>query len=408
MMKQVLFIILSLSVLLLAQNASQSPGRVEHQMRITDEMIEELSGNIGDQSPEQARQLFEQARSIQEQAWGEFRNGNMPVAKQLTEQARGLVQKAKSASIRKPGKDEKQVMRILEQNNELSEQIGAEISTSSNNDLQNMYSNALELNKDAERMMNKGDFATAYKIAKQAQSIMKKAKKQLSENSNGDKIAQALDKTDEIIGLVADEANGSGAEQVIGIIGISRQFQKQAREAFERGDFRQAAKLTFQAREKAQQAKNLAGSELSSESVSKQIERTRDALDDAASSENSDDNALLIASARAMLDKAQSALDDSNIGSAAKLTNSAKKLAAKILAASNDKPSSASVKKALSMTDKLISQTEPASDNGKQLYEQASNLQRQAQDAFNSGNYSESLKKTRVARELLNKAQNIK
>ena len=93
---------------------------------------------------------------------------------------------------------------------------------------------------------------------------------------------------------------------------------------------------------------------------------------------------------------------------AAKLTNSAKKLAAKILSSSDNSPSSESVKKALSMTDELMSQIEPASDMGKQLYEQASNLQRQARDAFDSQNYSESLKKTRVACELLNKAKNIK
>ncbi len=407
-MRRILFIILALSVLLLAQNAAQSPGRVEQQIRITDRMISESSENIGEQSPVQARQLFEQAQSIQEQAWGEFRNGNMPVAKQLTEQARGLVQKAKSASIQKPDKDEKQVMRILEQNNELSEQIGAEISASSDKNLQNMYSNALEMNKDAERLANKNEFATAYKIAKQAQSLMKNTKKQLSKSSDGDKVAQALDRTDEVITLVADEADGSGEKEAIGIIGISREFQKQARKAFENGDFRQAAKLTFQARKKAQQAKGLAGAKLSTESVSRQIERTRDALNNAALSETNSDNTSMAASAKEMLDKAQSALDKGDVENAAKLTNSAKKLAAKILSSSDNSPSSESVKKALSMTDELMSQIEPASDMGKQLYEQASNLQRQARDAFDSQNYSESLKKTRVACELLNKAKNIK
>ncbi|MCD6417483.1 hypothetical protein J7M00_01710 [bacterium] len=404
-MKKVSIIILAISFLLLAQNTSVTPGRVEQQIRITDRLLSDAGEEISEQAPIEARQLFEQAQAIQEQAWNEYENGNMVSAKQLTEQARNLIQKAKSSLIARPSKEERQVERIMEQNRELAEDIGAEISSTTDEELQNMYSRALELNKDAERMANKGDYSSAYRIAKQSQTLMKNVKKEIFSSGNADKISQAISKTDELIESISDDSDEGGEKEAIGILAVSRELQNQAKQAFENGDYRQAAKLTLQARKKAQQAKSRAGGEFSSEKIFKQIERTSEAIDEAVLS-GSDD--MLAASAKEMLTKARTALENGDIKRAEKLTQSARKIAAQLLSETESSPSRESVQKALSMTDELLSQIEPDTEISGQLYDQAKELQRQAQNEFEGGNLSESLKKTRAARELLNRIKNMR
>jgi len=50
-MRREMMIILALISLLLAQGNTQSPGRVEHNLTVTDRMIGELAGEVGANTP---------------------------------------------------------------------------------------------------------------------------------------------------------------------------------------------------------------------------------------------------------------------------------------------------------------------------------------------------------------------
>jgi len=406
-MRNIIFILCAVISLLIAQQTTPSPGRVEHQIRLTDQMLEETSSAIGEGAPLEARQYFQQAQALNSQAWDAFEAGNMTLANQLTEQARTYIQRAKSALVKKPDEEQARIMRILEKNNELAQQLGAKLTANPNKDLQNMFDNALKLCRDAEKLLDNNDISSAGKLARQAQTMLKKIHTQLAGAYNDDKIAQSLDKTDEMIFIVEDKIGENAPAEAKSLIASARELQSSARQAFDKGDKKQAAQLTLDAKKKLQQAQNIGGTSVSKESISRQIERAREALQNTNLNENST-LALQVTKALELLDKASSAIEKNEFDSAEGFVNSARKIIAQIVSETETEPSVESVKKALEMTDKLINESNITSDAGKSLLEQANSLQQQAKSAFDKSSYSDALNKTRVAREMVEKAKEAK
>ena len=403
-MNKILPIILSISIALLAQNSSQSPGRVEHQLRITDQMLAEISTEIEPNTTALASQYSEQAQAVQRQAWDEFESGNIDVAKNLTEQARALLQKVRGAMKRLPDETEKQVMRLLEQNRNLAEKIAETISESGRKDLQDMFENAIQISREAERMLEKESASTAGKLAKQAQSILKKIAAHRIHTPEEQKVNDAIERTDELIEMVSDETDKNRNDNANALLIAAQELQRAARDAFEHKDTRQAAKLTLRARKKAQKVKSqTTNTTVTVESLQRQIEKSKEAIQEIGDVSDSE-VATLAADARRMLKEAEKALENGDVNTAKAMNNSACAFIAKTMERIDDTPSAENVSKALDMTEKLIGEIDANTDTAKQYIQQAQELQRQARNAYENGDLSDALNKTRVARELANRA----
>lgn len=403
-MKRILPIILAISIVLLAQNNSQSPGRVEHQLRITDQMLAEISAEIEPDATALASQYSDQAQAVQRQAWDEFQSGNTGVAKHLTEQARTLLQKARGAMKRLPDENKKRVMRLLEQNRNLAEQVAVNISKSGRKDLQDMFESAIQISREAEKMLETENASTAEKLAKQAQSMLKKIATNRIHTPEEQKVNDALERTDELIEMVSDEIGDNRTDKTAALLIAAKELQRAAKDALDREDARQAAKLTLRARKKAQQVKGQTASiAVSIESVQRQIEKSKEAVQEIDDASNSKVSAL-VADARRMLKEAEKALENGDANTAKAISSSACALIAKTMERIDDTPSAKNVGKALDMTEKLIGETDTNTHAAKQYLQQAQELQRQARNAYENGELSDALSKTRVARELANRA----
>ncbi len=370
--------------------SATSPGRVEHQLRLTDEKLSQVEALVDECAPLEARQLIQQARALQQQAWEEFEGGNLVQARLLTERVRTLLQSAKAALVRKATSAEKRVWRLLERTRRLAERLGPRITSSGDEEAREILDRALRLCSDAEERLNAGDIIVAGRFARQAQAMLKKLAAVAVDSADEAKVAALMERVEGMLDKVRrvnPAAPTDAAESLL----------EDAEKAFERGDYRLCAKLALQAKRALQSA--LGSSGAAGEDIRRQIERLRTRLDGLSSKD-----AEAASQVEAWLSDAEAALERGDVAQAKALLSSAKDAVAQLVGSSEGGLSREAVERALAMTDRLIEKTHPKTDAGKKLLQKAQKLQEAAREDLEGGNLADALDKTRVARELAKSA----
>ncbi len=392
--KALVLVAFLLAIPLYGQNGT-SPGRVLHRIEQVQERLERVREALGENAPQQAIDLLNQAEELLSRASDNYENGDISAALALADQANSLIEQALRVK-RTPSAEQRQAQREIERCRQMAEQLAPKITTLGQPQLSDMFTAAREILSRAEKEYDSGNFKLAASLARQSLDMFRKMWREISGGVDPEKVADMLDYTDELLENLKEEI-GTSSGKTASLVDAAEKLQQSAKEAFERGDFRAAADLTLSARRKIQAArKNIP---TNSESMLRQIENLRRAAEKLNLDQTTTNKIEQLLSA------AEKSIQGGNTADARSKIAAVRQLIAAAESSGKENVSRESATEALQITEEVINSANPSTDNGRKLLEQAKKLQTEARRNLENGNYSSALNKTRVAKQLAEQAK---
>ncbi|MEM2991129.1 MAG: hypothetical protein QXQ02_08110 [Halobacteria archaeon] len=429
----VMLLVLVLCGALIADVCEQA----EREMARTDELITEAEPTIMGSGNEEAIALFEQGVELQEEARSLYSEGNCAGAMRTTHQARALVRRAlalvaaggaipDSVSFPFPGRtpSPEMVERYLRETDEIIAREEPGIRESGNPLAIELLERAIELQSNAWDEYRAGHYPRAFMLSRQARTLVERAVRIVHTSPGippvlpGDSVmaARELERTDALIEEYRDTILSSGDSRAIELFTRGVELEAEAHSAFDEGRYRDAVRLTLEARSLVIRAyRILSRPTIDSSFVRAALERT-DALIERArsiiSSCTTSEAVELFNEAVATQARAYDAYASGRYGEALRLTMLARSLVLRAIRLCSGsvitpiEPSdSAMVSRELARTDEIIAAVTPgvmASGNPDAIrtLNEAQTHQEAAYEYFDSGEYREALGETRIARQL--------
>jgi hypothetical protein len=257
--------------------AQQSGARVEEELRRTDAKIELAESIIRESQSERARQLLEQAKSIQSSAWENFRQGRLLIAGKLTIEARLIAQRAmglarEDLSIKNRAQRELEIAQSLLQ--DAKERI-----------TESREERALHLLDEARAQIDRGNtqigeqhYEAALRLALSARRLIRQALRLADDAGGAGRAEIELERTESILERARAYAADAGDEQALLLLERATQIQERAHEAYRSSHFRAVFPGTREARSLAQRAMARIRGPVGKERVNVEIARTQEAL----------------------------------------------------------------------------------------------------------------------------------
>lgn len=310
--------------------AVAAPGdRVEEELQRTDRTIEKAEAIVREGHSQRARELFEQARQLQSQAWENFRASRFLAAGKLTLQARALALRASGLARGDMGL-ENRARRELEVAGAMLQDALADLSATPNDNANRLLDEARTQIERGRTQVGEQHFEVALRLALSAQRLIRQAL-DLGESAGGTARAEReLERTDGIIERASAPVRESNDDEAILLFQRAVELQSKAREAHRAGTPRAVVPRTREARALASRALARVRGPVDAVRVQEEIERTDVAIDRAAEVIEASGDAIaarLLASARDHEARAAESLQKGELRAALAQTLVARRLA---------------------------------------------------------------------------------
>ncbi|MFP4459103.1 MAG: hypothetical protein ACLFSQ_05910 [Candidatus Zixiibacteriota bacterium] len=415
MTRRVLTTVLAAILVLSAIGFAQG-GRSEAFLEQTDEMLESAAERFGDDAPEEAVELYNNAMELQETAWELFEDDDIRAAMANSRNARNLLGRAIAIIDGRPGPgegSEERILALIERNQNKIDEMTPIVEESGREELAEMLTNAQDLNDRAQEAYDDEEFDLAQRLAISASEVLGRLHRALTGGApvSPDRISEFLEQTDEIIASVSERIGDDAPEEVLEAIEQAEILQSDAWEAFEEGEYRRALQLSQRARQLAQRTARRTH-ELDPEMVEARLNATDEFIERVAEDIEASDNEEAIAmleEAIATQEEARAAFEDDNNEAALRTTMAAKRMAGRAATMVGSDIPAEDVLEALNVTDDYISEVTPVieeteNEDAISMLENATTVQANAWDEYESENYRPAIEKTTMARNIARRA----
>jgi tetratricopeptide (TPR) repeat protein len=261
--------------------AQEPGGRVEEELRRTDEHLQRVAPVVRESDSERARELLEQALRVQGQAWEVFRSGRPAIALRLTREARDLGARALvlargDRSLKTRAEQE------LERAARMLEHVREELGGSLEEPARRLLEEAAGQIERGRAHFAEQHYEVALRLAISAQRLIRQAGS-LGPGPAGDsRVLRELERTDHLIERAAPLIRESGHEEAGRILDSAIELQAKAWEAYRAGGLRPALALTREARGLIHRALSIVRGPVDAERVMRTLEETGAILERAA------------------------------------------------------------------------------------------------------------------------------
>jgi len=229
---------------------AQVASKVEYELEKTDRLIETATQIVHESGDEQALQYLERALYLQQIAWEKFAAAQVQEAMRFTLQARLNAERA-IGKVRGGDESRALVLRELERTDEIIRMARESMDIHVQSQRQTILEKAEAAQVRAWELFYEGRQKMALTATLRARNLVERGVETTPEEASAgreiDKTEMLIDRTHELL------ANLQIAELPPEVRNGIR-IQEQAREALSEGDYKQALKLTMQAREQIQNA----------------------------------------------------------------------------------------------------------------------------------------------------------
>lgn len=240
-----LFITL-LSTFLLGSLAFAQSGeeaeKARQELESTDRLIERAEPTIVASSNQEAVGLLHEARRLQTDAWGQFRQRRWRQARYGTEQARLRIRRALELVEVDPEKVADEIRRTAE----LLADAGPVVRRSGLREAEELLRLALGEQETARRYYDTRRYALAFRFTRAARQHAREALERVRRRGGREQVAVELERTDELLARARERAGDE--DRAREVLKRAENLQRQARESFELDRLWPALKLTLAAR----------------------------------------------------------------------------------------------------------------------------------------------------------------
>ncbi|MBN1754617.1 hypothetical protein JW877_00250 [bacterium] len=417
-------LILALSPVGVFAQMDDPATHLERELEVTDGIIERATPVIEESANEEALELLAEAVEIQGDAWELFEDENFEEARRLTFHARDLVQAAlRSVSGYLPPRDSTDIERLIEeaerflaQNEEMIDRLGPVITESGNEEAQEIFNHAVEMNNEALGAFEDEEYLLALRLARQARGLLIRAGRLVGGGHDLSEIAlHKLERTDNLISEVTDIIMDSGNEAAIDLFNHGLELQENAHVLYEDGNYELCIRVTDEASVVITRAyRMVTGGRIDPERVVEILERTDALIDrmEALIMESGNEEAIgLFNDGVALQSEAHAAYEAGRYDQAARMSQEARRIVLHAVNIVDPRPEigAEEVERALAATEAMIEEIGPAihesgNEEAIELLEEAVEHQEIATELFEADDYEGALAETRIARQLVQRA----
>jgi hypothetical protein len=241
-------ILLAVSLVILgaiafAQNGEEA-RQAQAELEKTDQLIERAEPIIVEANSPEALRLLGEAKDLQRDAWGQFRERRWLRARNGTQQARYRVRQALELVEVNPEDVAEEIRRTAE----LLSEAGPEIRQSGNRAAQELHRLAEGEQETARRYFDARRYALALRFTRAARQHVREALGLIRRRGGRERVEAELARTDELLARARERAGGANSDAVRQPLARAEALQLQAREAWGQGQVEQSLRLTLAAR----------------------------------------------------------------------------------------------------------------------------------------------------------------
>ena len=311
---------------------AQGRGRVEEELRRTDEILDRAGEIVRDSDSSRSHDLLEQARRIQTDARGNFNGGRLVQAGRLTLEARTMG--ARAATLARDDSSLRQrAERELERAGRELARARDALGDSRPEDALGILDQAANLLERARGAFAEQQFQVAIRLALASQRLAAHALV-LAGGDVSRRLSVELERTDHLLERLGPRVESSGPPGAVTAFEEARTLQRRAWESVHGGHPREALVLTREARALANRARSLpgvAGDPLVVENALTETDRALERTADVVVGSGSSSAEALLERARSHQERGRAALRVRDLERALAQTRVARNLASRAL-----------------------------------------------------------------------------
>ncbi len=272
----VLFICLARVVL------AQASGDLLEELRQTDQVIARVRPVVEQSQVREAKRLLAVAEEQQRAAWQAYENSHPRRALELTRRARQNAQQAERLAKDPEGERKRQEQERARAREELRRtaealtELGPLIRRAEEPSANELWKMAETEQTTAEDAFGRERYGIAIKFTLAAREHVRAALGLLKRSADPERIAQVLDRTDELLRRAAEPVKTSANQRAIDLLAKAAELQSQARSALRERRWVPAVKLSLAARELLLKAWEMVRGQLTPELIEQAIAETEE------------------------------------------------------------------------------------------------------------------------------------
>ncbi len=225
---------------------------IKKELEKTDRVLERVAEQFDGNADTKARRMFEEAKELQRKAKNSFRSDNPRRALELTRRARQLATRAlKMLATRANRENVQQAIRLTDMLVAEAKEILAHRDVQR---LQRKIEQAEDLQREAKRRFERGNFERALNLTLKARRLLREALASVKQVLNKREVRRALVETDEILARLKGALEGSDSDIAPELYKRARANQEKAWREFDDDRLRAALAHTKLARRLARNA----------------------------------------------------------------------------------------------------------------------------------------------------------
>jgi tetratricopeptide (TPR) repeat protein len=258
--------------------SAQDLGRLEEELRRTDEKLAWARPIVAESTSQRAREILDQAFRAQGAAWDNFRAGRPLVSWRLTQEARRLGLRAVTLA-REDMQLRNRARRELDRARETMRRTVEELGPSLPEPARRLLAEAREQLRRAEGLFAEQHYEAALRLAISAQRLVRQAEGLGANAGEGGRVLRDLERTDRLIERAAPLVHESHHEDATRMLDRAIELQGGAWEAFRAGRARGALARTREARGLVNRALGLVRGPVDGERVAEELAETDSVLE---------------------------------------------------------------------------------------------------------------------------------
>jgi tetratricopeptide (TPR) repeat protein len=286
--------------------------RVEEEIARTDRIIEQARQVIAESGSDQGWQYLEKAIFLQEKAKDEFGQGNRQMAERLTLQARQHAERALGV-INQGDESKGYVEREIERTDEILQQVREGLGLMSANRMSYMLESAIATQNKAKEMYLQNRQKMALTATLRAREMVQRGKESIQQSEQAQR---ELEKTNMLVDRAREMLSGMNLEQSPPAFENALRVQEQAREMYEKGNYKEAQEYTLRARKQILEGINKYEAKLQKENFPRVMEDIQARLERAREELGGNPNSTAeryMERARAEINRANEAFEGGNV-----------------------------------------------------------------------------------------------